>query len=71
MLDPQLFASNWGNLWAAVMAQPNSDLLAGRIVPDLVNEARWVRVRVHARARARVRARARARVCVRHVRVLP
>lgn len=40
MQDPELFATNWGNLWRAIQELPNySCCLAGRIIADLVNEA--------------------------------
>lgn len=44
MKDPALFAANWGALWADIKQLPDYDtLLAGRVVADLVNEARCAR----------------------------
>ena len=39
--DPSLLAANWGALWRALKALPNYDSrLRGRVVADVVNEAR-------------------------------
>jgi hypothetical protein len=39
--DPALFAKNWGNLWAALAARSAYVAsLKGRVIADLINEAR-------------------------------
>lgn len=41
MQDPQLFAANWGNLWKAISDLPDYESsIKGRVIVDLVNEAR-------------------------------
>jgi hypothetical protein len=40
--DPALLAKNWGALWVALAARDSyATSLKGRVVADLINEARW------------------------------
>lgn len=40
--DPALFAANWGGLWGALKQLPGYEAnVKGRVVADLINEARW------------------------------
>ncbi len=41
LMNPTLLAQNWGNLWRMLTELPGyQENLAGRVFPDLVNEAR-------------------------------
>lgn len=41
LTEPTLLAQNWGNLWRMITDQPGyKEHMSGRIMPDLVNEAR-------------------------------